>query len=308
MKPIPKELETRLTICRRNINFLSIRQWDKERTEELRNEMLGLNEEIIALLDEDEEMPEMILNKMEEYNLKIKNYLKKLPSLPSSSANQYNMEIDMELLPTFDGKYSNWKPFKTVIEKILIKNNGYNETLRKSILLKTLKNDPEKMVNLLIGQQMPLTNIWKKICEKYDDPDRAILEIRNDLHMIPKIDNENQVQNLKKAKEIVENAYIAIVYLDYDISFYALDLVQIVAAKFYEEAQRKILIKYLKFENLVKYIDELYEEALRYDFYKIRTDDSMKMVDNNKKKSNTTIRCNIYVCEEDIYLVIVIQI
>ncbi|KAH9426682.1 hypothetical protein DERP_002781 [Dermatophagoides pteronyssinus] len=51
---------------------------------------------------------------------------------------------------------------------------------------------------------MSLPDIWKKICEKFDDHQDAILEIKNELNLIHQIDNENQTLNLKKEKDIVE--------------------------------------------------------------------------------------------------------
>ncbi|KAH9416490.1 hypothetical protein DERP_014539 [Dermatophagoides pteronyssinus] len=104
----------------------------------------------------------------------------------------------------FDGEFSNWKVYKGMVENLLINNIALNEELKKSMLLKTMTNEPARIVNILIGQQMSLPDIWKKICEKFDVHQDAILEIKNELNLIHQIDNENQTLNLKKEKDIVE--------------------------------------------------------------------------------------------------------
>ncbi|KAH7645657.1 Fragile X mental retardation syndrome- protein 1 [Dermatophagoides farinae] len=46
---------------------------------------------------------------------------------------------------------------------------------------------------------------------------RAILEMKNDLNHIPEIKSENEVENLKKAKDIVESANLALNSIETDV-------------------------------------------------------------------------------------------
>uniref|UniRef100_A0A6P6Y563 Uncharacterized protein LOC113793720 n=1 Tax=Dermatophagoides pteronyssinus TaxID=6956 RepID=A0A6P6Y563_DERPT len=108
-----------------------------------------------------------------------------------SLSNTYR-PIKTDQLPSFDGKYANWNSYKIMIENLLIKNDMISEDLKKSMLLKTVKNEPERIMSILIGQRLSLTEIWSKICAKFNDPQRAILEIKNDLKLIPKIESENE--------------------------------------------------------------------------------------------------------------------
>uniref|UniRef100_A0A6P6Y266 Uncharacterized protein LOC113793719 n=1 Tax=Dermatophagoides pteronyssinus TaxID=6956 RepID=A0A6P6Y266_DERPT len=199
-----------------------------------------------------------------------------------SLSNTYR-PIKTDQLPSFDGKYANWNSYKIMIENLLIKNDMISEDLKKSMLLKTVKNEPERIMSILIGQRLSLTEIWSKICAKFNDPQRAILEIKNDLKLIPKIESENEVNNLKRAKDIVESANLAINSLETDVRFYTTNLIQAVAEKFYYKAQRRMLAKIKTFEELVKYVDQIYEEALLYDYNKIKKNP----YDGQRKSLNT---------------------
>nr|XP_027205022.1 uncharacterized protein LOC113798658 [Dermatophagoides pteronyssinus] len=283
MKPIPDELKNKLWACRRNIN-------------------------------PDEDVPDDLLKMMTLYVDRINDYLKRfdLPEVNNQSETNNDIvqqmeqlsldtsitKIKVDQLPTFDGKFSNWKAYKGMIENLLINNIALNEELKKSMLLKTMTNEPARIVSILIGQQMSLPDIWNKVCEKFDDHQKAILEIKNELNLIPRIDNENQTLNLKKAKDIVESADLAVKGLDLDTSFYTANLVQAVANKFYYRAKRKMLVKVKKFEDLVKFIDELYEDAVRYDYNKVELNDSSsrRKEDFSRNASSAAIDtkfCNI---------------
>ncbi|KAH7642220.1 ribosomal rna methyltransferase nop2-like protein [Dermatophagoides farinae] len=157
-----------------------------------------------------------------------------------------------------------------------------NEDLKKSMLLKTMKNDPEKIQRLFL-------------VIKFDDPQRAILEIKKDLESIPRIESENDVHNLKKTKEIVEGANLAVKNLNTDAMFYTINLIQAVAAKFYYKSQRHMLAKIRNFEQLVDYIDKLYDDALHYDYNKIRKDNVAKKPEP-PKRSNSTAAISMYHC------------
>ena len=323
MKPIPEELKRRLFNCRRNVSCLVIRKWDIERTEKLRDELNGLNEELFNLLEDDEDVPEDLISKMSEYNVKLDCYLEMLKNTnTNSTSNQTNHsngdddlvnnlsgmsimnsnnKIKTDQLPNFDGKYVNWNSYKVMIENLLINNMLVSEDLKKSMLLKTVKNEPARMITIFIGQNLPLSEIWARICTKYNDPQRAILEIKNELKSIPEIKSENEVDNLKKAKDIVENANLAIDSIQTNAQFYTSNLIQAVANKFYYRAQRKMLAKIKKFSDLVSYIDELYENALQYDYNKIRKDEASKKFDQPKKNLSTaaiTTDC-CYVCNKN---------
>ncbi|KAH9416266.1 hypothetical protein DERP_000765 [Dermatophagoides pteronyssinus] len=202
----------------------------------------------------------------------------------SLSLSNTRRPIKTDQLPCFDGIYTNWNSYKIMIENLLIKDDMISEELKKSMLLKTVKNEPERLMTILIGQRLPLAEIWSKICEKFNDPQRAILEIKNELKLIPEIESENEVNHLKKAKDIVESANLAIKSLETDARFYTTNLVQAVAEKFYYKAQRRMLAKIKTFDELVKYVDQIYEEALLYDYNKIKK----KLDDGQRNSSSTT--------------------
>nr|XP_027203585.1 uncharacterized protein LOC113797415 [Dermatophagoides pteronyssinus] len=311
MKDIPDELASRLKSCRMNITCLSFRKWDKDRSSLLKDELHELHEQLVLLLEPDEEFPPELLNKMIEYSDLIENYMKRFePKIQVNDVVVRNVnnsdgnggddgdvvnelaslslsnktKIRLEQLPTFDGKFVNWKPYKSMIVNLLISNMTIDEVMKKSLLLKTLSNEPARIVGILIGELKGLSEIWVKLCEKYDDHELAILEIKNDLNKIPRIVNENQTDNLKMAKDIVENANLAVKFLETDSSFYVTNLIQAVAYKFYYRAQRKMLSEMSNFEDVVKYIDKLYKSALKYDYNKIeKFDQSTRNKEETKK-------------------------
>nr|XP_027193687.1 uncharacterized protein LOC113788435 [Dermatophagoides pteronyssinus] len=315
MKPIPEDLKNKLWACRRNITMLPTRLWNKDRTLLLKNELMNFHDQLVELLDPDEDVPDDLLKIMTLYSDRINDYLKRFDSPEVNNRSEMNNDVVQQMeqlslnssitkikvdqLPTFDGKFSNWKAYKGMIENLLINNIALNEDLKKSMLLKTMTNEPARIVSILIGQQMSLPDIWNKVCEKFDDHQKAILEIKNELNLIPRIDNENQTLNLKKAKDIVESADLAVKGLDLDTSFYTANLVQAVANKFYYRAKRKMLVKVKKFEDLVKFIDELYEDAVRYDYNKIEDSDASgkKREEFPRKTSTAAIATRFcYIC------------
>ena len=296
------------------------------RTEQLRSELDELNQRVIDLVGE-QEVPQDEISKMADYNTKLDLYIEHLKKINAvvvqnhfdnldytggvhrsstpfnSIINDFgNMSIShesrpikMDQLPNFDGKFAFWNSYKIMIENLLINNTSISEDLKKSMLLKTMKNDPEKFVTNLIGQRLSLAEIWSKVCVKFDDPQRAILEIKKDLESIPRIESENDVHNLKKTKEIVEGANLAVKNLNTDAMFYTINLIQAVAAKFYYKSQRHMLAKIRNFEQLVDYIDKLYDDALHYDYNKIRKDNVAKKPEP-PKRSNSTAAISMYHC------------
>ena len=130
------------------------------------------------------------------------------------------------------------------------------------------------------------------ICTKYNDSQRAILEMKNDLNHIPKLKSKNEVENLKKAKDIVESANLAINSIETGVLFFTTNLIQAVASKFYYRAQWKMLAKIKTFPDLVTFIDDLYENALRYDYNKLRKDDFIKKFEQSKNFSTAAISFN----------------
>ncbi|KAH7645878.1 hypothetical protein HUG17_1416 [Dermatophagoides farinae] len=330
MLTIPDDVKQRLASARSNVSLLHVRRWDMARTELLRSELDELNQKLIELVGE-EEIPEEELKKMGDYNKKLDLYMEHLKKMRIVVVrNQSNVQDDsgdhlrtstpfnsivnnfadtsslnrcrpvkMDQLPTFDGKFAFWNAYKIMIEKLLINNTSLSEDLKKSMLLKTMKKDPEKFVTNLIGQRLSLAEIWSRVCVKFDDPQRAILEIKKDLESIPRIESENDVHDLKKTKDIVENANLAIKNLVSDVMFYTINLIQAVATRFYYKAQRHMLAKIKDFDQLVNYIDKLYDEALCYDYNKIRKDSPLKkqeppMISN----STAAITTNCYICEK----------
>nr|XP_027196382.1 uncharacterized protein LOC113790878 [Dermatophagoides pteronyssinus] len=218
----------------------------------------------------------------------------------------YKPKIRLEQLPTFDGKFVNWKPYKSMMLNLLVNNTSIDEVMKKSLLLKTLSNEPARIVGILIGELKSLSVIWKKLCDKYDDHELAILEIKNELRKIPRIANENQTENLKMAKDIVENANLAVKFLETDSSFYVTNLIQAVAYKFYYRAQRKMLSDMANFEDVVKYIDKLYKSALKYDYNKIEKSDQPTRFKEETKRSSVAAFSSRYcfICgsnHQDIY-------
>ncbi|OTF74497.1 hypothetical protein BLA29_012865, partial [Euroglyphus maynei] len=116
---------------------------------------------------------------MDEYTDRLEKYL---DNLPPSSSNQNDEVTDVinrtanlsisndnqstlkpSQLPSFDGKFSSWKSYKMIIEDVLINKGTDNESLRKSTLLKTLKDDSYVYVNNLIAQGISLAEIWAKM-------------------------------------------------------------------------------------------------------------------------------------------------
>ncbi|KAH7639741.1 hypothetical protein DERF_005152 [Dermatophagoides farinae] len=331
MLTIPDDVKQRLASARSNVSLLHVRRWDMARTELLRSELDELNQKLIELVGE-EEIPEEELKRMSDYNTKLDLYIEHIKKMNAvvvrnqfddlngtgsvhRSSTRFNTivhdladtslsnrcrPVKMDQLPTFDGKFAFWNAYKIMIKNLLIDNTSISEDLKKSMLLKTMKNEPERLVMNLIGQRLSLSEIWTRICAKFDDPQCAILEIKKDLESIPRIESENDVHNLKRTKDIVENANLAIKNLVSDVMFYTINLIQAVAAKFYYKAHRHMLAKIKDFDQLVSYIDKLYDEALCYDYNKIRKDSPLKKQEppmiSNSTAAITTNCC--FICDK----------